>query len=154
RDLAGQRLGVGLIAGGLVGGRVAAVIGLRPGLLLLLLRLLLCRCRAGLRRSLVGRGGGGRRRGGGRRDTHDRGSRRGGRGRALHRAEVDDRRHGRRQPRDLQLVDRGAGRHVHGDRELLAGDQRHAHVMHLRVRGRDGARVDGGRREGDGERLL
>ena len=85
---------------------------------------------------------------------HDR--RRGGRRRCrrrLGRAEVDDRGDGRGQARDLDLIDRRAGRDLDRDRELLARDQRHAHVMHLRVRGRhEHTRVEGGGGERDGDR--
>ena len=72
--------------------------------------------------------------------------------RALGRAEVDDRGDGRGQAGDLHLVDRRARRDVDRDRELLAGDQRHAHVMHLGVRGRhENARVERGCGKRDGE---
>ena len=76
----------------------------------------------------------------------DRGRLRGGRrrrGRALGRAEVDDRGDRRGQARDLHLVDRRAGRDLDGHRQLLAGDERHAHVVHLGVRGgHEHARVE------------
>ena len=66
-------------------------------------------------------------------DRRRRGRRR--RRRALGRAEVDDRGDRRGQARDLDLIDRRAGRDVDRDRQLLAGHQRHAHVVHLGVRG-------------------
>ena len=74
------------------------------------------------------------------------------RGRGLRRAEVDDRGDGRGQARDLDLVDRRAGRDLDRDRELLAGDERHAHVVHLGVGGgHEHARVERGCGERNGE---
>ena len=75
--------------------------------------------------------------------------------RGLGRAEVDDRGDRRGQARDLDLIDRRAGRDLDRDRELLAGDQRHAHVVHLGVRGgHEHARVERGSGERDGERAA
>ena len=59
------------------------------------------------------------------------------------------------QARDLDLVDRRPGRNLDRDRELLAGDERHAHVVHLGVRGgHEDARVERGCGERDGERTA
>ena len=59
------------------------------------------------------------------------------------------------QARDLQLIDRRAGRNLDRDRQLLAGDKRHAHVVHLGLRRRhEDARVERGSGESDGERTA
>ena len=84
----------------------------------------------------------------------DHGRRGGGRRRrALGRAEIDDRGDRRGQARDLDLIDRRTGRDVRRHRDLLAGDQRHAQVVHLGVRVRhENPRVERGSGKRDGER--
>ncbi len=56
------------------------------------------------------------------------------------------------RPGDLDLIDRRAGRHLDGDRQLLAGDERHPHVVHVGVRSRhENTRVERGCGERDGK---
>ncbi len=134
---------------------LAVFVDLLLGLLLRLLRLGLRLARSGLRARGL-RGGGGRRGLGRRRlDGDRRRHRRRGRRRRLGRAEVHDRGDRRGQARDLHLIDRRAGGNLDRDRQLLARDQCHAHVMHLGLRGgHEHARVEGGGGEGDGERAT